>query len=245
MRAEQLIPRETIAERLVILIREDILRFRPGFEPGQRIDIQQLATKFEVSATPVKEALKRLEAHGLVEVRARRGVFVTTLSLRDVEEIVAIRTGIEQLAFRLCGGHVAPESLEALERSLAACDDYVSAGELERYRDEDMVFHRLIVETGGNRRLVALYQRLLDELQVIEVYTPRTMENIEASLREHRHLLSIICQGGLHAIEAEVEAHWKQSKTRLLDSYAAYLRGREGSDERPRQILRASTLSSH
>lgn len=224
MQIEHLVPRETIAARLAMVIREYILQFRAGFEPGERIDIQELATEFDVSTTPVKEALKRLEANGLVEVRARRGVFVCILSQRDVEEIVTIRAALEQLAVRLCGGHVAPEHLAALERSYAACEALITVGNMDEYRRADMDFHRLLVEVGNNKRLVALYQVLLEQSQAALAFTPRTPQNIWDSLQEHRQLLDVLRAGDLDVIEAEIVAHWERSKARIVAGYAAYLR---------------------
>lgn len=223
MATDLLTLRETIAERLARVIREYILQLRPGFEPGQRIRVRELAMAFGVSTTPVKEALKHLEVHGLVQIRPRHGVFVTRLSLRDVEEIVAIRAGLEQLALRLCGGRVQPDLMAALERAITACETHISAGDFDRYRQEDIVFHRLLVEAGGNQRLVALYQGLLDQLQIVHVYIPRTSANVRASLREHRRLLEVIRIGCLESIEQEIAAHWERSKSRILDAYAMYL----------------------
>lgn len=227
MSVTHLISRETIAERLVLIFREYILHFRAGFEPGARIDIQELATRFDVSTTPVKEALKRLETNGLVEVRARRGVFVRILSQRDIEEIVTIRAELEQFAFRLCGGHVAPELLAALERSHEACEAAIAAENMDAYRREDMNFHCLLVEVGGNNRLVALYKLLLGQSQTVRSFTPRTARNIQESLQEHRRLLDMLRARNLNSIEAEVATHWERSKARIVDGYAAYLREQE------------------
>lgn len=223
MSVEQLLPRDTIAERLAVVIRERILQFHPGFEPGDRIDIQGLATLFSVSATPVKEALKRLEANGLIEVRARRGVYVNILTRQDVEEIFTVRAGLEQLAFRLCCGQMAPALLEALERCCSACEVHIAAEEWDNYRRQDMAFHRLLIESSGNNRLVALHQVLLEQSQGALVFTPRTVENMRTSLAEHRHLLSVLHQRNLAVIENEIAEHWQHSKARVLNGYAAYL----------------------
>lgn len=225
MGAEHLVLRETMAERLAVVLRQCILQLRPGFEPGGRIDIKELASSFSVSTTPVKEALKRLESNGLVQVRARHGVFVTVLTRREVEEILTVRAELEQMAVRLCQGQVAPPIRDALERCHAACEAHVAAERADEYRREDMAFHRLLVEFSGNKRLVALYQVLLEQSQAALVFTPRTARNIQASLAEHRRLLNVLQQGNLAAIEKEVAEHWERSKVRVLDGYAAYLQG--------------------
>lgn len=227
MNQAKLVSRETIAERLAQILREHILHFRTGFEPGARIDIQDLATQFDVSTTPVKEALKRLETNGLVEVRARRGAFVRVLSQRDVEEIVSIRAELEQFAFRLCRRHVAPDLLAALERSHEACEAAIAAEDMDEYRREDMNFHCLLVEVGGNNRLVALYKLLLGQSQTVRALTPRTARNIRESLQEHRRLLDMLHERNVSSIEAEVAAHWERSKARIVDGYSAYLREQE------------------
>jgi len=214
---------DTIAETLERTIQEYIVQLRPGFEPGQRISVDKLARGFGVSATPVKEALKRLEVHGLVQIRPRRGIYVTRLSYTDVEEISAVREALEEAALRMCRGPLSAELVAQLEDALYACEASFAAQDFERYRREDLRFHRLFVEAGGNQRLVMLYQSLLDQLGIVLVYTPRTVRNIEASLQEHRRLVELAKAGDLKGLERELAAHWESSKKRIYAGYAEYL----------------------
>lgn len=222
--ADILSVRETIAQRVTRIVRDYILNFQPGFRPGERVYIDQLSRMFGVSPTPIKEALKRLEAEGLIEVRARRGCFVACPSLRDIEETIAIRAGLEQLALRLCGGQPSDTRFAALARALEACEAHVTAGQHEDYRREDIAFHRTLVEMSENNQLVSLYLSLLQQLQITTVYIPRGDHNVRASLAEHRQLLRVIRGGRLEEIERMLEEHWHRSKERVKAAYAAYLR---------------------
>src|SRR5690554_2420650 len=92
----------TIAARLAERLQRFITEVEPGFEPGRRIDVEAIAARFGVSATPVKQALKCLEERGLVKIKPRRGHYVMQLSDLDVREIMTTRGALEQASIRLC-----------------------------------------------------------------------------------------------------------------------------------------------
>jgi DNA-binding GntR family transcriptional regulator len=226
-------------------LRNAIVQIAPGFEPGQRISVAEVAAQYGVSATPVKEALKRLEAVGLVEIKPRRGIYVTRLSSRDVEEICALRAALEQAAIRMCDGDLGADIVANLERTLVECEQSVAVGDVERYRDGDLRFHRLFVEASGNQRLVTAYDTVLSQVQSVQLSAPRSPDHIEVSLREHRDLLETARNGDLNRLEAEIGAHWQRSTKRVLAWYHQYLAGtlaeRPRSDAGPLSAQSAAT----
>jgi DNA-binding GntR family transcriptional regulator len=214
---------ETLAERVATVVRQHIVELRPGFEPGQRINVAELAGSLGVSPTPVKEGLKKLEANGLVRVEPRRGVFVSRISREDMEEILTIRAGLEVLAVRLRDGPWPAHVLDVMATTLDECERSLAGGDDEAYHQADLRFHRLLVEASESPRLVRLYGSLLDQWQVMDGYCPRLNEDTKVSMSEHQLLLRLAREGETARLEAELWAHWERGKSRLLERYRRFL----------------------
>lgn len=220
---------ETLADRLQALVTE----LAPGFEPGRRLDVEAIASRFGVSATPVKQALKRLEVSGLVEIRPRRGHFVTQLSDLDVREIMATRSALEQAGIRACRDRgLGADTIAGLRRQIEGGHRAVRDGNVEAYRAADVAFHRLWVSAAGNRRLAELYDFLLAQAKIVYVYVPNSAEDIAVSLAEHEGLLEIAEAGALDRLETALDQHWRNSADRALKRYQSYILKRADPDER-------------
>ena len=136
------------------------------FEPGQRLTELQLAERLGMSRTPVREALNRLAADGLLQATPQCGVTVPELRLDEIAELYRVREAIESQAARLAAERVTGEELRSLH---ALCDrmNDLPADDPFAYmttaRTLDAIFHRTLIELSGCRALIKLYaeQRLL------------------------------------------------------------------------------------
>jgi DNA-binding GntR family transcriptional regulator len=121
-------PISSVEEGVYRALRKEIGRL--GLAPGRRLPLEELAVRFEVSLTPVRHALRRLESEGLVVSLPRRGSRVAPLSVEELEEIQAVRLGLETFLAR-----------RGAERCTAAALDEMSAARLEMeraFRDGDL-----------------------------------------------------------------------------------------------------------
>lgn len=167
------------------------------FRPGQRLDVKELARKLDVSPTPIKDALNRLAAEGLIDIRPRRGTFVTRVSAEDVMETFEIRAALECLAAEKAVQRLTPEVMGRF-RSLVADLEKPVANEQERlfHEQKNLEFHNLIVELSGSRKLKKMYASLKIHIQIMTVhfFGPEggvlRMENEEKA--EHREILSAL-----------------------------------------------------
>ncbi len=101
--------------------------------PGERLRLEELASRFDVSLTPVRHALRRLESEGLVVSRRRRGSRVATLSVEELEEIQALRLGLETFLARHGAEHVTQEALAAMRAARGEMERAFRAGDLDTY----------------------------------------------------------------------------------------------------------------
>src|SRR4030095_9080058 len=85
-------------------------------EPGQRVDVAQIAQRMGVSPTPVKDALQKLSIQGLVEIRARKGTFVTKVGIKDLEESFDVREALELKACQLLSGKLSRQQADHLRQ---------------------------------------------------------------------------------------------------------------------------------
>ena len=216
---------ETIGNRLVGRIRQLIVEVAPGFEPGQKIDVESLARRFGVSVTPINYALKRLEAKGLVDVRPRSGHYVTQLTEEDCHEIIKTRSALEQAAIRLTGGNgIDREILDSLRGTLQLGWEAFAANDVAKYRESDAAFHHFWIEACKNRLLAELYDTVVAKAQIAYVYIPWGSGDIRASLREHEELITIAETGDLTELERAIDQHWKMSAKRTHARFGRYVK---------------------
>lgn len=187
------IARLRASDSVVDVLRDGILNIT--FRPGERLDVKALADQLGVSPTPVKDAINRLAAEGLIEIRPRSGTFVAEISPEMVGEIFEIRRALECLAAESMVEQLTPETL-ALFRELTARLNRPVTNEDERMEHEqaNVALHMLIVETSGNQRLKELYNSLNAHLTIARIHSRRRPEphRIAAELDEHQALLDAL-----------------------------------------------------
>jgi DNA-binding GntR family transcriptional regulator len=137
--------------------------FRGRLQAGRHLVTQQLAERFRVSHTPVREALIALAGMGVIDLHPNRGAVVRAVTARDVREIMQVRRALECEAVRLACGRIDLDVLDGLAvelKRLAATKSPVHARFVERARSVDSRLHDLIAASCGNRFLAGELNRL-------------------------------------------------------------------------------------
>lgn len=132
-------------------------------EPGDRLNMAELAALYSTSITPVRDALQMLSQEGLVTIKARSGYFVSRLTLKELHDLLELREILEMASVERAAGRISTEQLEQLAHVHAGYtgDDDVS---YDRYTDENRTFHCLLAEASGNQQLAEMLGRLHDRL---------------------------------------------------------------------------------
>lgn len=159
------------------------------FRPGQRLREAELATKLNVSRTPVREAIRRLASDGLIEVAPSRGVMIITLSKQQVRELYALRETLEGAAARLAAQHASPSEIDAMGELLHACRAADQAQEIARL---NLLFHQAIHDAAHNRYLAQALMHLSDSLALLPGTTFEAPGRPEAAHEEHRAIVEAI-----------------------------------------------------
>jgi DNA-binding GntR family transcriptional regulator len=200
----------------------DILRTNilgRGFRPGDRLDVRALAEQLGVSATPVKDAITRLAAEGLVEIRPRSGTFVAELAPDAVAETFEIRRALECLAAERLVGQLTPDLLARFEAIIDAMERPVS-NEHDRaeHEQKNLELHALLVEASGNRRLAELYRSLNAHLTIARIHSRRRPqdERLEQERREHRAILEALTARDPTALINALDRHIRRAGGALV-----------------------------
>jgi DNA-binding GntR family transcriptional regulator len=122
-------------------------------KPGDRLDERQLAEQYGVSRTPVREALQRLAASGLVVSRGRQGLQVARLSVADLLDAFSVVSELEALAAAQAARRIAPEQRMLLKETHTACEQAAQAGDAGRFYAANLAFHDAVAAASHNRVL--------------------------------------------------------------------------------------------
>jgi DNA-binding GntR family transcriptional regulator len=151
-----------LADKAYDLIRKDILACIHA--PGQQIAQGQLAEKYGLGMTPVREALQRLSHEGLIQAVPRSGYVVSLITLSDVRELFELRDILESAAVRLAVERASEAQLDHILEEANFTYVFHDRDDYTRFLDRNYRFHCLIAATGGNQRLIDTLARTLDGL---------------------------------------------------------------------------------
>lgn len=169
----------TKLERAAQVLRQAILQ--GGLRPGQKLKQQELAEWLGMSATPVREVLRILEAEGLLVHISHKGVFVAEVSPEDAEEITPIRVALESLAVKLAVPRLSEDDIANLERLEQGMEQAWQEMDLAQVRRNNYHFHTTIYRACGSQILRGMIERLwprfaTDVLWMIPGRTSRSIE---------------------------------------------------------------------
>lgn len=152
--------KKTIAALVEERIREAILS--GALAAGSRIDQYQLAEDLNISIVPIREALKKLEAEGFVQIVPRRGAFVTQTSISDMEELYFARAAVEGQAAYHAAEKLTDADLEKLDQLMAAMHKSLDAHDYTAFMETNREFHFVIYRAAGSRYLTDMIGSLWD-----------------------------------------------------------------------------------
>lgn len=205
----------TLPEAAYQAVRRNILdnEWAPGFQATE----QEVATHLNMSRTPVREALMRLQQEGLIEVVPRHGMRVLPVSPADMKEIYEVLTSLESTAAELAAARrLSGEEIRALEKASEDMDGALKRNDLEAWARADEAFHALLLDLCGNRMLKQLVLNTWDRAHRARMVTLRLRPKPVNSTREHRALVKAIRKGDPQAARDVQRAHRQRAGTELL-----------------------------
>jgi len=186
---------------------------------GARIQEDVLAAQMGVSKTPVREALRRLEAEGFIRVDPHRTPEVRRLEPADIEELYSVREYLERLAVRSLAVLRPAGILAELEAVQAAAEARMMVGmpiTVDESVSYNRKFHGLIFQGTGNRRLQRLYELIDVDVRRLSYKSIQVTGRQRDAVLQHRALLDAIMAGDADRAEALMTQHVRQARADLL-----------------------------
>jgi DNA-binding GntR family transcriptional regulator len=211
--------RSTLTSRALEALRAAIVDGR--LEAGERYSVAQLAERFGVSRTPVREALLVLERQGVVRFERNRGVRVLETTAHVLEEVFALRLLLEVPATRRACDLLSDADLAALGRELRAMARLAEEGDEGAFMAHDKRFHEVILRASGNRRLTAIVSQLRDLVRFRGASTVGRSRDLQAILSEHVVILDALRARDAEGAARAMRAHLLETGRLLLAQESA------------------------
>jgi DNA-binding GntR family transcriptional regulator len=219
----------TLADVVTNQIRDGIIAGQ--LRPGERLAEPELATFFQVSRSPVREALRRLEQEGLVVRENNRSCYVWRPTLADVDEIHSLRTMVECLAAELVIAHLTEEDFANLAQAIEQQRQLIAESLYIELLHEDMRFHEYICQRANHGRLLDWWGNLMGQWKMIlyQRMTHNPQEVVPSILTDHESLLDALRRRDLaevvrlhRSINQRVSAQSKEALTQILNGTGVY-----------------------
>jgi DNA-binding GntR family transcriptional regulator len=198
----------TLWQRVYEYLREEIVSER--LQPGTELQEVPLAEELGVSRGPIREAIGRLAAEGLVTVKPRRGAVVRSLSKDEFLELYQVREALEMMAVRLAVPKLQPGDIADLEQLIDTMSAHAEQAEVAEFFAANVAFHGRLVAACGNAQLQELYAQLLGQMGRFRMRSLTLRGNLQRSVAEHRAILQAAKHG-----DAERAAHLMSEHIRV------------------------------
>jgi DNA-binding GntR family transcriptional regulator len=194
-------------------IRDMLVRLH--LAPGALINEGQLINELKVGRTPIREALQRLACEGLVVLRPRRGAFVASLSITDLQQLFELRRVLEGYAAALAAERATETDLQAMRAALANLEAAKEAGNTQAYMEIDRAFHRAVARGAHNRFLEYTLSRLYYLNLRLWYLALDRIGPMQEAVEEHRRVLDAIARRDSQQADAAIREHITHFQTRI------------------------------
>ena len=192
---------QEVAERL----RQRI--FAHELTHGDWIDEQKLAEQYGISRTPLREALKVLAAEGLVDLKPRRGCYVTEISRQDIDDIFPLMAMLEGRCAFIAVQLAKPADIRDLKAIHEKLELAAKESRIDAFFEANQEFHRRIQELTNNRWLLSVIQDLRKVLKLSRLHSLSLEGRLQQSLEEHRVIMAAFEAGDAEKAEKSMHDH--------------------------------------
>lgn len=185
---------------------------------GEIYNELELARKFGISRTPVREALLRLSSENLIVLHPRKGISVNYFTKGDIEDLFELRQIIEEKALTKIMGNLSENQIQSIKGILADQENCLEKYDENRFLEFDRKFHLFFIETSGNRFMVQTYNNIRDSITIPARKALKREGRAKEVLYEHRAMFEALCQENSEKVKETLKIHLNKSKLASLES---------------------------
>lgn len=214
-----LIDHTALSDKVYEVLKKKILERE--LKPGEKVQVDEVASQLGVSRTPVKDALNRLALEGLIDKVARRGTFVSTMSAQDVDELFDLRLLMESYAAeKVLEKGKADLFLSEMKKCMVNIDRIAQSDDpdYDAYLTWNRDLHWVLIRLADNNRLLQMYESLNIPIQVARVHYLHSVESVTHTQREHQAIYQAFENRDLEQIKQAIAAHINSVRDAVLMS---------------------------
>jgi len=181
------IHRQSLSEQVYCYIKRLILSGE--IQGGQRIPEEKVAQQFGVSRTPIREALKRLEDYGLIQIKPRSYAVVVALAPQEAGQLAIIRSQLETLSVGLLTDCATEEDLRELDLLAQECNALIADGDIATTFEKDSLLHLEIARRTGNRHLYEIFEKLDAKIQLLRLVLRVPLAKLKLYVKHHDDII--------------------------------------------------------
>jgi DNA-binding GntR family transcriptional regulator len=177
---------QTLRERITESLRESIVKGE--LKPGERLQEIEIASSYDTSRTPVREAFRQLESEGFIVIRPRRGAVVSPITAKDIREFYEVKSVLESFAARKAALLISSDDIDRMEQlnnELRNCYERSDISGMVPVHNE---FHEIFTRASGNQRLITLIDGLVKQFQRYRIALSHT-DAVEESIQLHEQIV--------------------------------------------------------
>jgi len=208
-------PSQTLADKVFAQLEEAIIEGK--IPAGTRLIETELAEKFGVSRPPVREAIQRLAANGVVRIVPHKCAVVALPDIEEVKEIYIAKKLIEGFSAREAAGRLSRRETTQLKSLIHKMETHIKRQEGDKYIRVAEQFHDLVNRAAGNKVTYGIYQKLSKQTLWHRINFLSFSGRLKCSLSEHKEILDALIQGNQDLAESLMKEHIEYSKKILLE----------------------------
>ncbi|MFW5998829.1 MAG: GntR family transcriptional regulator [Halanaerobiaceae bacterium] len=186
--------------------------------PGTPLSEKELSDKLNMSRTPIREALHRLENDGLVERKKNKGAFVKSFSKEDVRQIYEMAEGLEALAVYLAADRGKTKTLDELGEQIKKMEKADEENDFNKWMEADQDYHATIPHLCDNKYLVEISSNLYGQINLFRVTYLNSAGIISRSIEEHKKTYEAIRKGDGDLAREITQKHWERIREKTLNN---------------------------
>ncbi|MGY0692041.1 GntR family transcriptional regulator [Virgibacillus sp. FSP13] len=183
---------------------------------GERLLETELAERFDVSRSTIREALKTLEIEELVISKARKGTYVANFTEQDLDEMIELRTLLETRAFTDAIPRLEKQHLLELEAITSQMQEKAGEKDWNELFDLDMKFHSYVVNLCHNSRIIKIYNSLQVQIRTFLMHLDKYYSSPQSFYKEHQDLLHALTSKDIQTVQNQVQTHISYVEEKLL-----------------------------
>lgn len=181
------------SDRLIEQLKHEI--FCGLLKPGDQLEEAELAARFGVSRTPIREAIRSMVDCGLLETRPRKGAIVRILTAKELNDLFEVAAELEGMACRLASEALTQTAMKAIQAGLNQCKAAAVAQNIPGYAAANLAFHSAIHQASGNDWLVEQLTQIQARINVYRLMPYEIVGRLQTSLQEHKEICDAIFSG--------------------------------------------------